>query len=555
MQSNQVLRPLQRFWLLLKPDQKEIKNVYVYAFFNGLVNLSLPVGIQAIINLIQGGQMNTSWIVLVCFVILGVAITGILQICQLRITENLKQNIFVRAAFEFAHRIPRIKLSALYKHYAPELMNRFFDVMSLQKGLAKILIDFSTASIQVIFGLILLSIYHPFFILFSFVLIGLVLAIIKYTAKIGLETSLAESKHKYNVAHWLEELARTNVTFKLAGKTDLPLDKTNDHVTKYLDAREGHFKILVKQYSLMVVFKVLVATGLLAIGGKLVMDQQMNIGQFVAAEIIILLVMASVEKLILSFEVIYDVLTSLEKIGQVTDLPLEKRGEIDLRHVCKDKGLSVTLKDVNFTYPDHNQKILKNVSLNIEKGENILVVGDNYSGKTTLFYLIAGLYEPQDGFINYDGFAQGNIDSQALRSVIGDCLTDELLFEGTVLDNITMGRDSATFDNVLWATRNLGLEEFIRQLPEGFETMINPEGKQFSRGLINKLLLARSIADKPKMLMIKDLFSAFSKKERKRIIEFLTSDKNGWTMIISSTDDALAEQMDRTVTIEKGKII
>ena len=177
------LTPIQRFWLLLKPDKKEIRNVYVYAVFLGVVNLSLPIGIQSIIYIIQGGQISTSWVVLVIFVMAGVAFSGILQIYQLRITENLQQKIFTRAAFEFTYRIPKIKVEALYKHYAPELMNRFFAVVSIQKGLAKILIDFSTASIQAIFGLLLLSLYHPFFIVFSVVLILLVYAIFKLTSK------------------------------------------------------------------------------------------------------------------------------------------------------------------------------------------------------------------------------------------------------------------------------------------------------------------------------------------------------------------------------------
>ena len=163
MENNELLTPVQRFWRLLRPDRKEIRNVYVYAFFFGLVNLSLPLGIQSIVNLIQGGQINTSWVVLVIFVIVGIAINGVLQVQQLKIAEHLQQKIFSRAAFEFAYRIPKVKLEALYRKYAPELMNRFFDVVAIQKGLSKILIDFSTASIQTIFGLILLSLYHPFF--------------------------------------------------------------------------------------------------------------------------------------------------------------------------------------------------------------------------------------------------------------------------------------------------------------------------------------------------------------------------------------------------------
>ena len=161
------LTPLRRFWLLLRPDKLEIRNIYIYAIIIGILNLTLPIGIQAIINLIQGGAVNTSWIILILMVASGIALSGILQINQLRITEDLQQKIFTRAAFEFAYRIPRIKLEKLFKQYAPELMNRFFDVVSVQKGMTKILIDFSSATIQVIFGLILLSLYHPFFIIFS----------------------------------------------------------------------------------------------------------------------------------------------------------------------------------------------------------------------------------------------------------------------------------------------------------------------------------------------------------------------------------------------------
>ena len=288
-QQTPTFTPVERFIRLMKPDAQEIRNVYIYSIFTGLLSLSLPIGIQAIINLIQGGQINTAWIVLVSFVVFGVAVTGVLQIFQLRITENLQQKIFTRAAFEFAYRIPKICMEKLYKHYAPELINRFFDTISVQKGLSKILIDFSTAALQIIFGIILLSFYHPFFILFGLFLIILVYIIFRFTAQRGLETSLEESKHKYQVAHWLEELARTYTSFKLTGSTHLPLKRVDDLTGGYLKARESHFKVLVQQYSMLVFFKVVVAAGLLALGGILVMEQLMNIGQFVAAEIIIIM--------------------------------------------------------------------------------------------------------------------------------------------------------------------------------------------------------------------------------------------------------------------------
>jgi len=298
----QIMSPWKRFTSLLELDRKDIRQIFYYAIFAGLVALTLPLGIQAIINLIQGAQVSTSWIVLVVLVTVGVAFQGVLQLMQIRILENMQQKIFTRASFEFAYRFPKIKIEELRNYYPPELANRFFDVLAIQKGLSKILIDFPTAALQIIFGLMLLSFYHPFFIIYGLLLVILIYVVFKFTANKGLETSLVESKSKYKVAHWIQEVSRSLISFKLSGTTNLAMDRNDILTTNYLDARENHFKILVKQFIQLIGFKILVTSGLLVIGGLLVLNQQMNIGQFVAAEIIILLVISSVEKLINGLE-------------------------------------------------------------------------------------------------------------------------------------------------------------------------------------------------------------------------------------------------------------
>lgn len=549
------LTPVQRFWRLLNPDKQEVRNVYIYALFAGLVNLSLPLGIQAIINLIQGGRVSTAWLLLVFIVVLGIAVVGILQIQQMRIVENLQQRIFSRAAFEFAYRIPRIRTDVIYNHYGPELMNRFFDVLTVQKGLSKILIDFSVASLQVLLGLILLSFYHPFFIAFGVILVALVGLIFLITAKPGLATSLKESKYKYAAAHWLEEIARTASTFKLAGKTDLAMHRMDRHVTSYLGARESHFVILIRQYSMLVVFKVVVALGLLAIGGLLVMDQRMNIGQFVAAEIIILFVMSAVEKLVVSLETIYDVLTGLEKIGQVTDLELDTK--LDGSPVALDKssdGMSVQLDQVYFRYPNSEEIQLDDISLEVKQGERLAITGPNGSGKSTLLYVIAGLYDVQRGTVAYDNLPKGNLGLEELHSVIGDCLTQGELFEGTVLENIAMGRPRATFENVQWAVENLGLKEVIRNLGEGYDTVLNPTGDKLPRSTVQRLLLARAIADKPRLLLLENVFDSLDLPDRKELVDFLTDHEHPWTIIAVSTKKSVTQNFDRVVVLEEGRL-
>ena len=201
-------RPLLRLARMFARDRRDILYVYGYGAFNGLVALSLPLGIQAIVGLILAGRVSTSWIILTAVVTLGIVLSGLLQVIQLSITEVLQQRVFTRAAFDFAYRIPRFRSDAVRDLYAPELVNRFFDTLNVQKGLSKLLLDFSSSALQILFGLLLLSFYHPFFIFFGIALLAVLAGIVAVTGRWGLASSLKESSWKYEVAHWLEELAR-----------------------------------------------------------------------------------------------------------------------------------------------------------------------------------------------------------------------------------------------------------------------------------------------------------------------------------------------------------
>ena len=486
-----IMTSWQRLIGLLSLDKKDVFQIFYYAIFAGIVTLSLPLGIQAIINLIQGAQVSTSWIVLVVLVTLGVAFSGALQLMQIRIIENIQQKIFTRSSFEFAYRFPKIKMSELRNYYPPELANRFFDTLNIQKGVSKLLIDFPTALLQIIFGLLLLSLYHPFFIAYGILLLLLIYVVFKYTITRGLETSLKESKQKYKVAHWIQEVARSIVSFKLSGKTSHALKKNDYLVNDYLEARESHFKILVLQFVQMIGFKILVTGGLLIIGGLLVLNQEMNIGQFVAAEIIILLVISSVEKLIVGLESFYDVLTALEKLGQVVDKEVESNQE-DLS-LFELENFSMELDDLVYDVPGTNINILNRVSLSFGKEDRILIQGANGSGKSTLLHLISGLIEPTKGSIYVNGERLKSENLSHFRSKIGQSLKLETPFEGTLMENITLNDPNVTEEDVLWAIEVTGLRNIVRKMENGLDTVIYPEGKQISYTVAKKIVLARSL--------------------------------------------------------------
>ena len=551
--SKKILTAWQRFINLLKLDKKDLKQVFFYAIFAGLVNLSLPLGIQAIINLLQAAQVSTSWIVLVILVTLGVIFVGVLQLMQIRIIENIQQKIFTRASFDFAYRLPKIKMSALRGYYPPELVNRFFDTVIVQKGLAKILVDFPAAILQIIFGLLLLSFYHPFFIIYGVLLIVLMYIVFKYTAEKGLKTSIKESDHKYRVAHWLEEIARSIVSFKLSGKTNLALSKNDQLVTDYLDARESHFKVLVMQFMQLIGFKVLVTFGLLVIGGALVLNQQMNIGQFVAAEIIILLVINSVEKLILGLETFYDVLTSIEKLGKVVDKEIEPQdGEvIDF----DNKEFNLEFENIYYEVPDKETPILQNINLKINNKDRILVNGTNGSGKTSLLKLISGIIQPTKGNVFVNNHSLVSLNLNQYRAHLGQTLEEETPFEGTLKDNITFGDPSISKSDLDWAIQSVGLSNYVKHLPKGLNTILRPEGKEISYTTAKKIILARAIIKKPKLLVLKEPLDHFDQKEASKIIDFLIDKKHDWSLIVVSQNQLWENKLSKVVSLDNGQII
>jgi ABC-type bacteriocin/lantibiotic exporter with double-glycine peptidase domain len=547
------LTPLNRLTNLLKLDRKDISQVFFYAIFAGLVSLSLPLGIQAIINLIQSGRVSVSWIVLVVIVIIGVALVGILSIMQLRITENLQQKIFVRSSFEFSYRLPKIKFEEYYNQYPPELANRFFDTITIQKGASKLLIDFSTALLQIIFGIILLSLYHPVFIFFGLVLILLLYIIFKFSFASGLDTSMKESKYKYKVVGWLQEIARNNFSFRKKNNYEFALKKNDKLVSEYLKYRERHFTIIKRQYTQLIVFKVIITAGLLLIGGFLVLNQQMNIGQFVAAEIIILLVINSVEKIVIGLETFYDVLTAVEKIGQITDLQIEVSQDTT-NEICYN-NITLEAENIKYKFSDSPDYILNDINLKIQNEEKILLDGNNGSGKTTLIRILCGLLDPVSGslFINDDTYRK--IDLEQYRSQIGTILTGETPFEGTILENITFKNPSITQDQIKWAIDSVKLGSFIKSLPNGLDTKILPEGKQLSSSNAQKILLARSIINNPKILFFEEALDKMDTEIAKEVIDFLTAKENKWTLIVSSKNSYWKEKCTRTITMTEGTII
>lgn len=551
MTNNSGITPLKRFFRLLREEKSQVYSIYFYAILNGLITLTLPLGIQAILNFILGGRISTSWIILVLIVAAGVAFGGFLQISQLQIMEKLQQRIFTKSGLSIAYRLPRVKAEILHGKYGPEIVNRFFDTVNLQKGLSKILIDFSTALLQVVFGLLLLSIYHPTFILFGLGLVFILGLIFYITGPKGMETALKESSYKYDTAYWLEEIGRTLNTFKLVGNSRLPILRADKLLQYYVDFRSKHFAVLIFQYKIMIVFKVLIVSSLLVAGSLLLINDQISIGQFVAAEVIIVLVVNSVEKLILSLETVYDTLVATEKLGHIMDLELENPKGNEKVITSEPKGLKFGMENVTFQPLDAKKPILKDISIQINPGQKVVVTGKSGSGKSAFLALLSGLYEEYKGKILVNDLSIDMIQLDKFRSMVGDCLEMEQIFHGTIQENIIVGRE---FDEkqLEFILDLVDLKDYIYQLPDDLNTELQPEGKGLSKRLVQSILVARSLMGKPKAMIMENALLHLYEDVKLRILNYLMA--GDWTLIVVTKDENAISMADEIIVLDEGNL-
>jgi len=532
-------------------EKKDVTNIYFYAILNGLVQLSVPLGIQSIVSFVMGATMATSIYILIAFVVLGTWLVGYFRLKVMQIIEKIQQKIFVEFSLAFAEKLPKVNLSATRKYYLPELVNRFFDTQNLQKGISKILLEIPTALIQILFGILLLSFYHPWFLVFGALVVICVVIIFRFTMESGIKSSIEESDKKYEVASWIEDIAASIKTFKLNSKTGAHLSGTDERVVKYLDDRTSHFRVLVFQYKTIIAFKVVITLVMLVIGTYLLVNQQLNIGAFIATEIVVLSIMAAVEKLIISLESYYDVIAALAKLNKVTTLQEEKFGEITFDQ--NNDGFEVEFKDVNFAFNDHH-KILENINFKIPENSLTVISGQLGAGKSLLLNMMTGFYDPTSGSILFDKIPLKNIDKVSLRSQIGMYLEDMTIIKGTVYENIVLGQNETSAEQILEIAEEIGIEDFSSQFSNGFFTNISETDTEISFSSKKKILLLRALVGERRLLILEDPLDGMNDEFKTKMMEYLLKLKEKTTIIIVSEDKNLILEADQHLQVEDGNV-
>ena len=539
--------PFRRFVALLRPEAREIRIIIILSVITGVLYLATPLTVDAVVNNFAfGGEQPVyvqALIVLAVFLLFLLGMLGVLRAAQDYAMEIIQRRLFVRLTADLAYRLPRVPVSVLEAHQGPELVNRFFDVVTVQKSVSGLLLDGINVIFSTLIGLVVLGFYHPLLLLFALILLVLLLLVVLLPGRRAVQTSIEESYAKHAVVGWLEQIAMFPLLFRVSGAAEMACSRADQLSHRYLEARKSHFRILLGQIVSLLALQAIASASLLTIGGWLVLKAELTLGQLVASELIVAAIVAAISKLGKHLESWYDAMASVDKLGYLVDLPVEREdGE---QPVASEGGLRVQLRSLSHQTTD-GQPVLVDQTLDIPPGSRLAIVSPGGLGGSTLLDLVAGLREPASGQVLLNGIDLRQWQLGELRRQVF-LVRGQDIVQGSVLDNVRLGRPDLGIDAVQRALDCVGLLEAIHRMPDGLATQLSPGGHPLSGSQRSRLILARAIIRKPRLLLVDEALDGLETETLERLQSALFDTREPRTLILVTRDPDLLSRCDRTL--------
>jgi putative ABC transport system ATP-binding protein len=541
--------PFARLLGLMQPEKRDVWIVVAYAVGIGILSLATPIALMAVVNTVALATLIQQLIVLCLGLLACLAFAAFLMALQMVVVEYIQRRVFVRVAADLAYRLPRVRQDAFDRQHGPEMVNRFFAVLTVQKSAATLLLDGVDIVLSTLIGLALLASYHHVLLGFDLGLLAALAFLIYPLGRGAVATAIRESRAKYALAGWLEELARHPTAFKLSGGPHFALEQTDLLARNYLLARQQHFRIVFRQNAFALAVYALATTTLLALGGFLVIDGQLTLGQLVAAEMVVTMVVVSFTKFGKHLGSFYELLAAVEKLGHLVDLPLER--DSGVTHQSRTRGAALRIHDLDFTYDTALRPVLEGFNLTVAPGERVALLGANGTGKTTLVDLIFGLRPASRGHLEIDGINYQDLNLNSLREHVAVVRGFEV-FAGTVLDNVRMGREYITVADVIQALRVVGLLDNVHALPNGLQTEL-VTGGSLSLGQLARLMLARAIVGQPRLMIVDDVLDHLDLEARQEVLPAIMGRDANWTLLVITHSPEVAQLCDRQIRMENPR--
>lgn len=543
-------RPAYRLVALLRLERKELWVVIVYSIGVGLLTLVAPVAIQVLVNIIAFEALVQPLVILTVFVLVALCFAAALKALRVYTVEIIQRRFFVRVATDFGQRLIRVRTEGFEGFNGPELVNRFFDVVTVQKSAADLLMNGVSLVMQTAVGMLLLAVYHPWLLGYDVILLGVMLWVVFGVGRSGVKSAIKESQGKYAIAAWLEEVAAHVSAVKSTSGVRYSLGRVNGLAKEYLTHRSAHFHVVMRQVVSSLAVQALSVSLLLGIGGLLVMRGQLTLGQLVASEVVITMVVSAFSEFGKKLETYYDLLAALDKLGQVIDLPLERGGS----RVPTQRHGPASVEVANLSVVAFGgHPALDGVSLRITAGERVAIAGPPGGGKSALANVLAGLRNPHAGNLRIDGLDARDFVPAAFREAVA-LASGAAVFSDTIESNVSLNRPRVGLEQVHEALDEVGLLEEVLALPDGLRTLLT-NGAPLTQEQAERLVLARAIAGNPRVMIVDQVLDRIGDpRALETVCKRLFAASAPWTLVCITNHPEIIARCDRCARMDRGDL-
>ena len=537
--------PLRRLLGLVRPEKKDLWVVLIFSLVVGVLALATPIAVEALVNTVAFGQYLQPVIILALLLFTFLAFAAAVRALVTYVVEVFQRRLFIRVVEDLAYRLPRVEQEQFDSRHGPEAVNQFLDITTFQKTASALLLDGISIVLQTVVGMTVLAFYHPFLLGFDVVLLAFICLIVFGLGRGAVMTAIKESKAKYAIAAWLQELSRHPTAFKLHAGSQFALERADELAVNWLDRRRAHFRVVIRQILFALGLQAIATTVLLGLGGWLVILGELTLGQLVAAELIVMMIVNSFAKLGKHMQSFYDLLASVDKLGQLFDLEIEPHDK--LFHLREGEPAGVSVSGVSYTYSTGAG--ITECDLELEPGEVVALTGAAGSGKSTLIDLISETRSPNSGHIELDGIDLRELRPDSLREHLAVTRSVEI-FHGTVDENVHLNRKNVRANDVRDALATVGLLDEILKLPDGLNAVLQTNGRPLTQNQAMRLMVARAIVGRPRLLMLDGTIDGLPDRVLNELLPKLTAVDRPWTLLIATGKREVMAACDRVVSLD-----
>ncbi len=499
MTQTRTLAELFHYFIeILGPEKRYYILAVIYGVGISLLSLATPISVQMLINTVANTGLTTPLVVLSLTLFGLLTLAGLLQALRIHLMDLFGRRFYARMVSEIALRSIYATNPFFDDNSKGPLFNRYFDIIIVQKRLPVLCVSGFTIVLQSVVGFILVSFYHPYLLAFNLVVVALVWLVWVIWGKHAIKSSMEVSHKKHATAAWLEGLGGSNGFYKSSRHITDALHKTDQVTANYIREHERHFRHHFAQTLMFLFIWAAASASLLGLGGWLVIQGQLSLGQLVAAELVLSVVFVGISQLGTYLTYFYDLCAAVEELSLFHDVEQDPP-DLYQRQVSGDSALAF----VNAGGESRGTRLT--LDFTIPAGARVFAASHNHAAQRVFTSFMKRHERPDAGYLALGGEDFDSFQTHHLRQEI-IVLDRPNVVESSIREYLEFSYGAEEGDKTLEVLATVGLDGVISQLADGLDTRLAATGWPLSIMETMQLKLASAIIARPRVLVLSQIY-------------------------------------------------